>query len=62
MAARALADLIGDQGKVAVIGFMPGSASTMEREQGFEEEMKKHPKIAIVQTLGEEALRYVSRS
>jgi ribose transport system substrate-binding protein len=50
MAAGKLAELLKEQGKVAIIGFMPGSASTMEREQGFEEEMKKnHPKIQIVQ-------------
>src|SRR5947209_936462 len=41
MAARQLADLIGDEGKVALIGFMPGSASTMEREQGFTEEIQQ---------------------
>jgi len=51
MAAGRLAEVLKEQGKVAVIGFMPGSASTMEREQGFEEEMKKnHPKVQIVQT------------
>ena len=56
MAARKLAELIEDWGKVAVVGFMPGSASTMEREQGFEEEMKaNHPKIEIVATVFGEA-------
>lgn len=29
------------KGKVLVVGFMPGSASTMEREEGFAEEMRK---------------------
>ena len=49
MAARRLAEIIGDKGKVAVIGFMPGSASTMEREHGFQDEMRQHhPKINIV--------------
>ncbi len=52
MAARQLAELIENKGKIAVIGFMPGSASTMEREQGFEEEMKaKFPDIKIIQTI-----------
>ncbi len=51
MAARKLAELLKEQGKVAIIGFMPGSASTMEREDGFEQEIKEnHPKIQIVQT------------
>ena len=49
MAARRLAEIIGDKGKVAVIGFMPGSASTMEREHGFQDEMRRHhPNINIV--------------
>lgn len=56
MAARKLAELVEDWGKVAVTGFMPGSASTMEREQGFEEEMKaNHPKIEVVATVFGEA-------
>lgn len=56
MAARKLAELVEDWGKVAVVGFMPGSASTMEREQGFEEEIKaNHPKIEIVATVYGEA-------
>ena len=42
MAARRLAEVIGGKGKVAVIGFMPGSASTMEREHGFQDEMRKN--------------------
>jgi ribose transport system substrate-binding protein len=51
LAARKLGELLLGQGKVAVIGFMPGSASTMEREEGFAEEMKRsYPKIRIVQT------------
>jgi ribose transport system substrate-binding protein len=49
MAARRLAEVIGQAGKVAVIGFMPGSAATMEREEGFAEEIKaKFPAIQIV--------------
>jgi ribose transport system substrate-binding protein len=50
MAARALAELLMERGKVAVIGFMPGSASTMEREEGFAEELKKYPMMQLVQT------------
>jgi ribose transport system substrate-binding protein len=50
MAARHLGELLGGEGKVAIIGFMPGSASTMEREDGFQDEIRaKFPKIQIVQ-------------
>jgi ribose transport system substrate-binding protein len=49
MAARRLGEIIGGKGKVAVIGFMAGSASTMEREHGFQDEMrKKFPDVNIV--------------
>ncbi len=49
MAARRMGEVCGGKGKVAVIGFMPGSASTMERERGFEEELKaKFPAMQIV--------------
>src|SRR5205085_11812506 len=34
-----LGELLGGKGKVVTIGFEPGSASTMDRERGFEEEM-----------------------
>lgn len=40
MAARRMAEVLGCKGKVAVIGFMPGSASTMEREHGFQDEIR----------------------
>ena len=50
MAARFLGELLMGEGKVAIIGFMPGSASTMEREEGFEQELKaKFPKMEVVQ-------------
>jgi ribose transport system substrate-binding protein len=49
MAARRLGEVIGGKGKVGVIGFMPGSASTMEREDGFQSEIRAHfPGIEIV--------------
>ncbi len=49
MAARRLGEIVGGKGKVAVIGFMPGSASTMEREHGFQDEIRaKFPAIDIV--------------
>lgn len=49
MAARRMGEILGGKGKVAVIGFMPGSASTMEREHGFQDELhQKFPDINIV--------------
>jgi len=49
MAARRIGELLNGKGKVGVIGFMPGSASTMEREDGFTEELKtKFPNIQLV--------------
>jgi ribose transport system substrate-binding protein len=51
MAARKMGELLLGEGEVAIISFMPGSAATMEREEGFREEIKKtNPKIRIVQT------------
>jgi ribose transport system substrate-binding protein len=51
MAARKLGELLVGEGEVAIISFMPGSAATMEREEGFREELgKQFPKIKIVQT------------
>jgi len=48
LAARELARLVGGQGKVAMIMNAPGSASTMDRERGFEDVMKaEFPKIEI---------------
>jgi len=48
MAARRLGHILGGKGKAGIIGFMPGSASTMQREEGFQDEMKKRfPAIQI---------------
>lgn len=48
MAARRLAQILHDKGNIAVIATVPGGASTMAREQGFQDTMKKEfPKIKI---------------
>lgn len=53
IAARRIAELLGGKGKVAIIGFMPGSGATMEREDGFQDEIRRRfPAIEVV------ALRY----
>jgi ribose transport system substrate-binding protein len=50
IAARALAKAIGDKGSVYVENNKPGISSTDQRMQGFEEEMKKHPGIQVLET------------
>jgi ribose transport system substrate-binding protein len=49
-AAQTLAALIGGEGKVACIPFVPGAATSMMREQGFKEELKNYPEIELVAT------------
>jgi ribose transport system substrate-binding protein len=49
MAARRLAAIIGEAGQVGIIGFMPGSAATEERERGFMDEIRtRYPRIEMV--------------
>jgi ribose transport system substrate-binding protein len=48
MAARRMGSILGGKGKVGVVGFMAGSASTMQREDGFTGEIKKSfPSVEI---------------
>lgn len=56
VAARRMGEKLGGKGKVAILGVKKGSVSTDEREQGFEEAIKKEfPGIQIVQWLYGEA-------
>jgi len=48
MAGEELAKLIGGKGKVVLIRYLEGSASTTEREEGFLAVMKKHPDIQVI--------------
>lgn len=49
MAAERMGTILDGRGKVGVIGFMPGSASTMKREAGFIETIgEQYPGIEIV--------------
>ncbi len=49
MGARTLGKLLGGRGKVAMVLHAPGSYSTMERERGFEDVMRKEfPAVRIV--------------
>ena len=47
-AAQKLAELIGAEGEVACIPFVPGAATSNWREQGFVEEIKKYPDIELL--------------
>jgi ribose transport system substrate-binding protein len=50
LAAKRMAKLLGGKGKVAVIKYMAGSASTTARENGFIETVKKEfPEIELVE-------------
>lgn len=56
VAARRMGEKLGGKGKVAILGVKKGSVSTDEREQGFEQAIKKEfPGIQIVQWLYGEA-------
>ncbi|HVY47248.1 MAG TPA: substrate-binding domain-containing protein [Minicystis sp.] len=48
IAGDALAKLLGDAGKVLVLRYQEGSASTHQREEGFLAAVKAHPSIQIV--------------
>lgn len=49
MAGRRMGEILEGKGKVGVIGFMPGSASTMKREQGFLDAVKEgFPDIEVL--------------
>jgi ribose transport system substrate-binding protein len=48
MAAQKMIELLGGKGKIVVLRYMEGSASTMNREQGFLDAIKKSPGIEVV--------------
>lgn len=48
LAGEHLAKLLGDKGKVILLRYQEGSASTENRERGFVEALKKHPAIELV--------------
>lgn len=48
LAGEALVKLLGGKGKVVLLRYMEGSASTAEREAGFLETMKKNPDIQVI--------------
>lgn len=48
LAGERMAELLGGRGKVVVLRYQEGSASTHEREEGFLEAVRKHPGLEIV--------------
>jgi ribose transport system substrate-binding protein len=48
LAGEKLAELLGGKGRVVLLRYAPGSASTIERENGFLEAIKKHPDLKVV--------------
>jgi ribose transport system substrate-binding protein len=48
LAGKRLAELLVGKGRVAMLRYQEGSASTMRREQGFLDVMKEYPGITIV--------------
>lgn len=50
IAAREMAKAIGGKGKVAIVNFVAGAATAIDREKGFKDEIKKYPGIEIVNT------------
>lgn len=49
-AADYMAKLINYEGKVAIVSHNAGTSTAIEREKGFRDEMKKYPKIKILNT------------
>lgn len=52
VAARFVIEKIGEEGKVIQLEGTPGASATVDRKQGFEEEMAKHPGIQVVSYVG----------
>src|SRR5256885_1903013 len=48
MAGEEMVRLLGDKGKIVVLRYAPGSASTTNREEGFLDVIKKHKGIEVV--------------
>lgn len=48
LAGQHLADRLGGKGRVAMLRYQEGSASTMQREQGFLDAIAQHPDLRVV--------------
>ncbi len=50
MAARKLAELLGEKGEVGLVPFVPGAATSELRERGFKEGLQEYPDMHLVAT------------
>jgi len=50
LAADRLGELLGGKGKVILLRYAEGSASTQDREDGFLQEIKKYPNVELIST------------
>ena len=50
MAGRALAQAIGEEGKVYVSNVKPGISTTDQREEGFKQAMEAYPNVVVLET------------
>jgi ribose transport system substrate-binding protein len=48
LAADAMAAALGDQGKVVLLRYNQGSESTLQREEGFLQQMQQHPGLTVL--------------
>jgi ribose transport system substrate-binding protein len=48
LGAQRIAEILGDKGKVVLLRYQVGSASTENREKGFMKEIEKHPGIQVI--------------
>ncbi|MGJ8639076.1 MAG: substrate-binding domain-containing protein [Opitutaceae bacterium] len=46
--AKAMNEILGGKGKIAVLRYVEGSSSTEQREQGFLDELKNYPGITVI--------------
>ncbi len=49
-AADVIAEQLGGEGKVALIPYIPGASTSIEREQGFKQGLTSHPGLQLVAT------------
>lgn len=50
IAAEKMAEFIGEEGKIAIVNFVAGAATAIDREEGFKERIAQYPNIEIVNT------------
>lgn len=48
LAAKRLAELLGERGKIILLRYPPGSAATQDRERGFMETISRYPNITYL--------------